>query len=124
MALFVFPNLIGGDVNDFFTLEYILTFGGATAVVVLVTTVVNLLVGERAKPHLKSIALLTAIAVMLLGAWVSNTRDAATWIMALINGLVVFLAAVGSNQLLADRVTVRMIGESPSRWARLRTSWL
>lgn len=110
--------------NEFFTLEYLLSFGGATAVVILVTTVIGMLVGEAVKPHLKWVALVVALGLTMLGAAVTPDPAWTKWIMAAVNGFVVFLAAVGANQLTAERVTARVIGASAGAGARARMSWL
>lgn len=110
--------------NEFFTLESLLSFGGATAVVLLVTTVAGMLVGEAAKPYLKHLALVVAVGLMLLGAAVTPDPAWTKWIVAVVNGFVVFLAAVGANQLTAERVTARVIGAPAGVKARARMNWL
>lgn len=114
--------------NEFFTLEGLLTFGGSAAVVTLVTTVVAYVVGPTVQPYLKFIALAVALGLAFLGAVIAG-GDWTRWIVAAVNGLVLFLASVGANQLAAERTTARQtleahfVGE-PTGWARVRQSWL
>lgn len=115
--------------NEYFTLQSLLTFGGATAVVTLAPTVVAYLVGEPAKPYLKWVACIMAFGLAFLGAAVSGPSaggagpDWTRWVVAAVNGLVLFMAAVGANQLTAERATARVIGE-PTGVSRARQSWL
>lgn len=114
--------------NEFFTLEGLLTFGGSAAVVTLVTTVVAYVVGAAVQPYLKYIALVVALGLAFLGAAIAG-GDWTRWIVAAVNGLVLFLASVGANQLTAERTTARQtfeahfIGELTG-WSRARQSWL
>lgn len=115
--------------NEYYTLQSLLTFGGATAVVALVPTVVAYLVGTSAQPYLKWVALVVAFGLAFLGAYVAGGTEWTKWIVACVNGLVLFMAGVGANQLTAERTTARVIGEPASRkiWARqsrARQSWL
>ncbi len=109
--------------NEYFTLDSLLTFGGATAVVTLVPTVVGYLVGEAGKPYLKWVAFVVAFGLAYLGAAVSASGDWTRWVVAAVNGLVLFMAAVGANQLTAERTTARVIGE-PTGLSKARQSWL
>jgi hypothetical protein len=90
--------------------------------VILVPTVVGYLVGAAAQSYLKWVACAVAFALALLGAAVAGPADDWTkWIVALVNGLVLFMAAVGANQLTAEKATARDVLAKPSR---ARQSWL
>lgn len=110
--------------NEYYTLESMLTFGGATAVVILVPTVVGFLIGDVAKPVLKWVAFVVAFGLAFLGAFVAGAADWTAWVVAAVNGLVLFMAAVGANQLTATRSTARALDEPATRSERLRQSWL
>lgn len=117
------------SMNEYYTLESLLTFGGAVAVITLVPSVVGYLLGEKAQPYLKWVALAFAFGLSLLGAYVAGGAEWTKWIVAAVNGLVLFMAAVGANQLTAVHPTPRTTGgfeasytEPPKR--TMRHSWL
>jgi len=96
--------------NEYYTLGSLLQFGGAVVAVTLVVATVGYLLGASASAYLKWVALVAAMGLAFLGAAVtaSATGDPAwtKWVVAFFNGVVVFLAAVGANQLAAGPARV------------------
>jgi hypothetical protein len=81
--------------NEFFTLAFLASFAGAVLAVTVVTSALGYLfptLGER----LKYVAAALSIILMVFLAWTQKVAPA-EYVLAVLNGFVVFLAAVGVN---------------------------
>jgi hypothetical protein len=85
--------------NEYYTLRSLLEFGTAVVAITAVVAAVGYLLGDAAKPYLKWAALVCAMGLAYLGAAVAAETEWTKWVVAFFNGLMLFLAAVGINQL-------------------------
>ncbi|SCL35134.1 hypothetical protein GA0070616_5147 [Micromonospora nigra] len=89
--------------DDLYTWAALGSLTGASAATLLTANVVGGLIGPRADPARKWIALGVALVLSYLTAAFASDAGAEKWIIAFFNGLVVFSAALGINQLPARR---------------------
>jgi hypothetical protein len=85
-------------VNDLYTWAGLGTIAGASAATLLTANVAGTLLGARADKARKWIALGVALLLSYLTAAFA-TAGSEKWIIAFFNGLVIFSAALGINQL-------------------------
>ena len=85
--------------DEFFTVASLATLQGASLAAWIVPSVVNSIVaiGKRWR-HI--ISLVVALGISLVVAS-TNTGDGGKWLIALLNGLLIYASAVGINQLSA-----------------------
>lgn len=84
--------------DQYYTLASLLEFGGAVAAVILVTATVGYL-APNSEPYLKWVALAISLGLAYLGAVVAPEMAWTKWVVSFFNGLLIFLAATGANQL-------------------------
>ena len=96
---------------ELFTWAWLATVAGCTLATVLITNGLAAAMGWTAR----WVALAVAVALMLLATGFSVGLTAETLALAVVNGFVVYTAAVGGNQMLAGRhqQQLRMVGERP-----------
>ncbi|GAB3842946.1 hypothetical protein GCM10029963_16820 [Micromonospora andamanensis] len=97
--------------NDLFTWAALGSLTGASAATLLATNVIGGLIGPSADKARKWIALGIALALSYLTAAFATEAGAEKWIIAFFNGLVIFSAALGVNQL------------PPATGRRRRSNW-
>lgn len=85
--------------NDLFTFAALGTLTGATAATLLATNVIGGLIGPSGDKARKWIALGIALALSYVTAAFADDAGPEKWIVAFFNGLVIFSAALGVNQL-------------------------
>lgn len=85
--------------NDLFTFAALGTLTGATAATLLATNVIGGLIGPSSDKARKWIALGIALALSYVTAGFADDAGPEKWIVAFFNGLVIFSAALGVNQL-------------------------
>lgn len=106
--------------NEFFSWEFLGSFAGAVLAVTVITSAVGYL-APAAKPYLKWVAVALSVALMVFMAWNGGARDAASYVMAVLNGFVVFLASVGANTVTTQPAesALEVAGLEDKRfWAR------
>lgn len=89
--------------TDFFTLATLFTFTGAALAAWLVPYAFFVLIGEKFRPYMKWVSFVVAVALMELAAVLNAEPGWVKYVIAAFNGLVIFLAAVGTNTIAADR---------------------
>ena len=96
---------------ELFTWAWLATVAGCTLATVLVKNGLAAAMGWTAR----WVALAVAVALMLLATGFMVGLTAETLALAVVNGFVVYTAAVGGNQMLAGRhqQQLRMVGERP-----------
>ena len=85
--------------NDLFTWAAFGTVAGASAATLLVTNTAGILLGTSADKARKWIALITALLLSYITAAFATDAGNEKWIIAFFNGLVIFSAALGLNQI-------------------------
>jgi hypothetical protein len=106
--------------NEFFTPESLLTFAGATAATLVVTNTAK----SVADWNPRWFGLLVAQVVCLVGAFFAKDATSLTFVIAMLNGCAVYLAAAGSNDAAGNHLNPR----SPMRagttfWQRFWSPW-
>lgn len=86
--------------DEYFTLETLLALPGAILAVNIITSTVAYLGGAKVQPFLKWVAIVASLGLGILTAYLAG-GDFTRWIVAVVNSLVVFLAAVGANTTAA-----------------------
>jgi membrane protein YdbS with pleckstrin-like domain len=89
----------GNALNSFFTMESLMTLQGATAACLLVPNVVAYLIGPECDKYRKWISLLVAFGIAFMTAFFAETPIWSKWVLAFLNGLLIFASAVGINQM-------------------------
>jgi hypothetical protein len=85
--------------NDLFTWGAFGTVAGASAATLLTANVAGMLLGPSAEKARKWIALGVALLLSYLTAAFASDAGPEKWIIAFFNGLIIFSAALGFNQL-------------------------
>lgn len=85
--------------NDLFTWAALGTVAGSSAATLLTANVIGNLLGSKADKARKWIALGTAMLLSYVTAAFATSVGAEKWFIAFFNGLVIFSAALGVNQL-------------------------
>jgi hypothetical protein len=89
--------------NEYYSLTGLLTQGGAIVGTTLVTATVGKLGGEKVTPYLKFVAVFLALMFAFLFAQLGQSGAASPWAIALltlVNGAIVFLSAMGGNEMM------------------------
>jgi len=91
--------------NEYYTLTGLLTQGGAIVGTTLVTASVGKLGGVKVTPYLKFVAAFLALLFAFLFAKLGQSGAPDWWSLALltlVNGAIVFLSAMGGNEMMAS----------------------
>lgn len=89
----------GTAFNSFFTMESLMTLQGATAACLLVPNVAAYLIGPACDAYRKWISLVVAFGIAFMTAFFAETPLWSKWVLAFLNGLLIFASAVGINQM-------------------------
>lgn len=85
--------------NDLFTWAALGSLTGASAAVLLATNIIGGLIGPNGDKARKWIALGFALLISYITAAFASGAGPEKWVVAFFNGLVIFSAALGANQL-------------------------
>jgi hypothetical protein len=116
--------------SEYYTFENLLTIGGATAFIAAVMAALTYLGGEKIQPYLKWAALFVALAISAVGALATTPANWQTWIVAVVNAVWLFLAAMGANQLTvrrapaAEHMPMVDAGAEPEAGSQKRKAWV
>lgn len=92
------------DLNSLFTFASIASLQGATAASILIANALGILFGENFDRYRKWVAFVSSLGLAYFVAALASEAGAGKWLLALLNGLLVFTAAMGiNNQLPALR---------------------
>ncbi len=85
--------------NDFFTATSIVTFAGATLFIWVITSALGLLISDKIYQNNKKwVAFGLAFILSFVAASVTTEKTTWTWIIAIGNGFLLFLTAMGANK--------------------------
>jgi thiol:disulfide interchange protein len=120
--------------EDFFTTSTLFTLSGLASAVWIITSVIGYLFElKNSQKFKKWIGLVLSLTFVLLGATLIKERTMLTWVVAVVNGFLVFLTSVGINTVASKRPLKVEIRQQPTRDARaaekkergkFRDSWL
>lgn len=86
------------NLNQLFTWQSLASFQGAATVALIVPNVLGFLIGNKFSPFKKWFAFVIAIVLSLAVAYLAESTDITKWIVAIVNGFLIFASAVGINQ--------------------------
>ncbi len=95
--------------SSLFTPQTLFTFTGAVIATALVPNVIAT-VADLPPRALRLIALIVALTLAFLMAFLAEDADWVKWIVAFINGLLIYLSALGANETLS-----RGMGRAPTQ---------
>ena len=106
--------------KDFFTISTLFTLGGSVTAVWIITSAIGYLfefeISEKIK---KWIVFILSFAIVLLGATLVKEQNIVTWVVAVVNGFLVFLTALGLNTLVSARLVREETRKLPTRDAKV-----
>jgi hypothetical protein len=98
--------------STFFTWETLATVGGATAVVTVIVAVIEKLFGPGLNERIRNAVIaLSSIALLVAGALSVGGATWETYVLAVVNGLVVSLAVLRLSDITVPRLINRAKGE-------------
>ncbi|TDB69387.1 hypothetical protein [Micromonospora sp. KC723] len=110
--------------NDLFTWAALGSLTGASAATLLTANVVGGLIGPSGDRARKWIALGVALLLSYTTAALATDAGAEKWIIAFFNGLVIFSAALGVNQLPPGNRPATSAAPAQDREPRFVRSWV
>ena len=90
--------------EDFFTAATLFTLTGLATAVWIITSVIGYLFeSQNIQKWKKWIGLILSLAFVILGASLLEEKNTLTWVVAVVNGFLVYLTAVGINTVVSER---------------------
>ncbi len=88
--------------KDFFTASTLFTLGGSATAVWIITSVIGYVMDSQSSQKLKKwIGLILSLVLTLLGASLLADPDPLKWVVAVVNGFLVYLTAIGINTVVS-----------------------
>lgn len=89
--------------KEFYTAGTLYTLTGSSTAVWIITSVIGYVLEPKDSKKLKKwLGLALSLVLALLGASQLMERSATTWVVAVINGFLIYLTAVGANTIVAQ----------------------
>jgi FtsH-binding integral membrane protein len=93
--------------SELFTIDSFATLAGCTAIVYIVTGVIGYLMNFKTSQAVKKwLSIGLSLAVAFVAASLTEDKTAYTWILAIFNGFLIFVAATGTNAIFSSKETV------------------
>lgn len=100
--------------NELYTTSSLLTLSGSATAVWIITSTIGYLIGKRKSKEIKKwVGLVLALLFALLGATQVQDPDLITWVVAIVNGFLIYLTAIGANTVIG--ISAPPLPESPIR---------
>ena len=91
--------------NDFYTTGTLFSLTGAATAVWIITSVIGYVMDVKDSTRIKKwLGLALSLILALLGATQVQDRTSMTWVVALVNGFLIYLTAVGANAVVSHSV--------------------
>jgi len=100
--------------KEFFTTNTLFTLSGSSVAVWIITSVIGDLMGINQK-FKKWIGLILSLILALLGVTLLEDRPWLTWLVAVVNGFLIYLTAVGVNTVASPPTDSRGLRQPPIR---------
>lgn len=102
--------------NEFYTTSTLFTLGGTSMAVWVITSVFGDVFGEvlgrKMRVRVKKwLALALSLIFALIGASLTSNISVLTWVVAVVNGFLIYLTAIGLNAVTVH--SAKRSGESP-----------
>jgi Ca2+/Na+ antiporter len=92
--------------SELFTISSFATLAGCTAIVYIVTGVTGYLMNFQTSQTIKKwVSIGLSMIVAFVAASLTEDKTAYTWILAVFNGFLIFVAATGTNAIFANKET-------------------
>ncbi|NQT80162.1 MAG: hypothetical protein HQ555_07225 [Candidatus Aminicenantes bacterium] len=105
--------------EEFLTTSTLFTLGGSATAVWIITGVIgDLFESEISEKIKKWIGLILSLAIVLLGATFVKEPTMLTWVVAVVNGFLVYATAVGINTVMSKRLVREEIRKLQTRETR------
>lgn len=92
--------------NNFYTVSTFFTLSGTSMAVLIITSVLDDLFGRGIRKIAKKwIALVLSFVFSLLGATLSTEKGLLVWVVAIVNGFLIYLTSVGWNTFISKGST-------------------
>lgn len=102
--------------EEFFTTSTLFTLGGSTTAIWIITSAIGYLFEfEMSEKIKKWIVFILSFAIVLIGATLVKEPNIVTWVVAVVNGFLVFLTALGLNTLVSARQVKEETRKLPTR---------
>lgn len=102
--------------NTFYTAATLFSLSGSSTAVLIITSVVGYLLEPRESKNIKKwLGLLLSILLALLGATYLEEKGILTWVIATINGFLIYLTAVGANTIIGHAAGSNESTQAPIR---------
>jgi hypothetical protein len=93
--------------SELFTISSFATLAGCTAIVYIVTGVIGYLMNFKTSQTIKKwVSIGLSMIVAFVAASLTEDKTAYTWILAVFNGFLIFVAATGTNAIFANKETM------------------
>lgn len=90
--------------KELYTISTLFTLGGSASAVWIITSVINHLIGSQKIQKLKKcFGFILSLGFALLGATLIKERILLTWVVAVVNGFLIYLTAVGINAVVSGK---------------------
>lgn len=100
--------------TEFYSASTLFTLSGSASAVVVVTGVIGHLLEPMDTGKIKRwLGLIVAIFLSLVGASLAEQRGKIAWLIAFLNGLLIYLTAVGANTILGSTTESTKQYQSP-----------
>ncbi len=116
--------------DNFYTAATLLTLGGSATAVWLITSVIGYLFEIKQSRKLKKwLGIVLSLALALAGATQVQDRALLNWIVAVVNGFLIYLTAVGANTIVSgvaqeeSKPPVRETGRKRARGSFIESWW-
>lgn len=92
--------------SELFTINSFATLAGCTAIVYIVTGVIGYLLNFKTSQTIKKwVSIGLSMIVAFIAASLTEDKTAYTWILAVFNGFLIFVAATGTNAIFGSKET-------------------
>ncbi len=106
--------------EEFFSISTLFTLSGLSLAVWIITSVIGYLFESPNIEKIKKwIGLGLSFTLVLFGATLIKERTMLTWVVAVVNGFLVFLTAVGINTVASKRPVREETRQQPTRDAKV-----
>ena len=100
--------------NDFYTAATLFSLSGSSTAVLIITSVIGYLLEPKDSRSIKKwVGLFLSIVLALLGVTQLKETETLTWVVAIVNGFLIYLTAVGANTIIAHVESSKESSQSP-----------
>jgi uncharacterized membrane protein len=92
--------------QDFYTTATLFSLSGLASAVWIITSVIGYLLESKASRQFKKwFGLILSIALSISGATLVKEQQQLTWVVAVVNGFLIYITAIGANTITEKAAT-------------------